>query len=462
MVGCGSIGQGVLPLLGNHFDDIYGRTVVLSADEAGRGLAAEYGVQFIHSHLNPGNYRSILKGQLGRGDLLLNLSIDVSSIDLIRFCHERGALYVDTSIEPWPGVFDNPVLTLYQRTNFAIRNRVLEVARELGADAPTAVVDHGANPGMVSHFVKHALVELDRQIGGGGAKPQTPADWAQLSKRLNVCTIQISERDTQASSRPKQQGEFVNTWSVDGFIAELMQPVELSFGTFEKRRPGGAREHRPGSGSIYLRRPGCSTFARSWAPSAGDFQGMLVTHDEVFSIADFLSIREGGRFSYRPSVMFVYHPCDDAMLSALELEGGGWSPQPRRRLLGRDVAGGIDELGVLLAGHKRNAYWFGSQLSIADARRHVPHVNATTMQVVAGALTAAVWAVNNPARGVVEPEALDHEECLKTAAPYLGKLVGEFTGWTPLEGRGKFFPERLDLESPWQLQNIRSRQWHGE
>jgi homospermidine synthase len=242
-------------------------------------------------------------------------------------------------------------------------------------------------------------------------------------------------------------------------VDELMQPAELSFGTFEKNQLQGGYEHGPGSGTLYLGRPGASTFARSWVPSIGGFQGMLVTHDEVFSIADYLSIRDQSGFLYRPSVMFVYHPCDDAMLSALELEGRGWAMQPSCRRLGTDIVEGIDELGVLLAGHERNAYWYGSQLSINEARQHVPYANATTIQVTAGAIAAILWAIRNPRRGLVEPEDLDFESCLETAIPYLGNMAGEFTEWTPLDGRGKYFPEKLDVQRPWQMQNILSRQW---
>ena len=462
MVGCGSIGQAVLPVIGRHIEGVCTRMVVLSANESGRRVAERCGARFIHVNLTPGNYRKTLKGFIDSGDLLLNVSVDVSSIDLIRFCAERGALYVDTSIEPWPGVFDNPMLELHERTNFAIRSRMIDLAAELGPDSPTAVVDHGANPGLVSHLVKRALIDLDQTIRGGNAKPSSREEWAILARDLNISTIQISERDTQASQRPKRQGEFINTWSIDGFVDELMQPAELSIGTFERRIPRGAREHRPGSGSLYLMRPGASTFARSWVPSINGFQGMLVSHDEVFSIADYLSIRDGDQLLYRPSVMFVYHPCDDGMLSALELEGSGWVMQASRRRLGADIVEGMDELGVLLAGHERNAYWYGSQLSIDEARRHVSYANATTIQVTAGALAAILWAIRNPRCGVVEPEDLDFEDCLETAIPYLGKIVGEFTEWTPLDGRGKYFPEKLNIQNPWQLQNIRSRQWHGE
>jgi homospermidine synthase len=462
MIGCGSIGQAVLPIIGRHLEGIYDRLTVLSADESGRRVAEHFGTKFIHCILTPGNYRATLKNYVRRGDLVLNLSVDISSIDLIQFCAERDALYVDTSIEPWPGVFDNPMLELHQRTNFEIRRKIIDLAAKLGPDSPTAVVDHGANPGLVSHFVKRALLNLDQMIRNGNAKPASREEWANLARDLRISTIQISERDTQASHRPKRQREFINTWSIDGFVDELMQPAELSFGTFEKRRPKGAREHLPGSGTLYLKRPGASTFARSWVPSIGGIQGMLVSHDEIFSIADYLSIREDDGFLYRPTVMFVYHPCDDAMLSALELEGNGWALQPSCRRLGKDIVEGMDELGVLLAGHERNAYWYGSQLTISEARRHVSYANATTLQVTAGAVAAILWTIRNPRRGVVEPENLDFEDCLATAEPYLGNMVGEFTEWTPLEGRGKYFPEKLDVQSPWQLQNIRSRQWYGE
>ena len=460
IIGCGSIGQGILPVIGRHISlEGQRRLLVLSADEQGRGLAQNYGAHFEHAHLTPGNHRRILGRHVKAGDLVLNLSVNVSSLDLIRFCAEEGVLYVDTSIEPWPGVYANPMLDMRQRTNFLIREKALRLAAELGPNAPTAVVDHGANPGLVSHFVKRALLDLDRILQAGDAQPASREDWAKLARALNVSVIQIAERDTQVSDHAKRHGEFVNTWSIDGFVDELMQPAEVSIGVHELNLPRRARQHRPDSGTLYLPRPGGGTFARSWTPSVGGYQGMLVTHDEVFSIADYLSLREDNRFTYRPTVMFVYHPCDDGMLSALEFEGRGWKMQPSSRRLSRDIADGMDELGVLLAGHAKNAYWFGSQLSIEEARRHLDFANATTVQVVAGALAATVWAIRHPRSGLVEPEQMDHEECLAIAGLYLGKLTGQFTDWTPLQGRGELFPERLDVDSPWQLQNIRGRQW---
>ena len=84
---------------------------------------------------------------------------------------------------------------------------------------------------------------------------------------------------------------------------------------------------------------------------------------------------------YRPTVHYAYHPCDDAVLSVHEFAGRNWHLQDRKRILMDEIIAGIDELGVLLAGHKKNAYWYGSQLSIDEARKLAPHNNATSLQV---------------------------------------------------------------------------------
>ena len=138
MVGCGSIGQALLPLLPRHVRNA-GPVTVLSMDERGRGLAAAQGAQFLHCHLKPGSFHRDLGRHLRAGDLLLNVSVDVSSLELVEWCAEHGVLYVDTSIEPWPGVFDNPMLTVRDRTNYLTRAKMLRLARRIGPDSPTAI-----------------------------------------------------------------------------------------------------------------------------------------------------------------------------------------------------------------------------------------------------------------------------------------------------------------------------------
>ena len=131
-------------------------------------------------------------------------------------------------------------------------------------------------------------------------------------------------------------------------------------------------------------------------------------------------MRKDAQVLYRPTVHYSYHPCDAAVLSVHEFCGRNYQIQDRKRILMDDISKGIDELGVLLAGHKKNAYWYGSQLSIEEARRLAPYNNATSLQVTAAVLAGLVWAMENPNNGITEPDDIDFRRALDICRPYLG------------------------------------------
>jgi len=455
MIGFGCIGRGVLPLLLRHVAIRPEQIRIVTRSDERRAAAAAHGVALRVAALTRANYRTILAEELRPGDFLLNLSINVASVDLVAWCQEHGVLYLDACIEPWEGGYTDPALTSSQRSNYGLREQALALRRAGGG--PTAVLTHGVNPGLVSHFVKQALLDVAAAVGDGGAEPSDRAGWARLAQRLGVRTIHIAERDTQVSDQPKRPGEFVNTWSIEGFAGEGCQPAELGWGTHERHWPADARRHGYGcDAAIYLERPGIATRVRSWTPLEGPYHGFLITHGEAISIADYLTAREGDAVVYRPTVHYAYHPCDDAVLSLHELAGKNWRLQRRRRELADGaIVAGMDELGVLLCGHAKNAYWYGSRLTIEQARALCPHNNATSLQTAAGVLGGVVWAMRHPAAGIVDPDAMDWREVLEVAVPYLGEMAGAFSAWTPLEGRGALFPEDVDPGDPWQFRNVR-------
>jgi homospermidine synthase len=458
-VGFGSIGQGVLPLILRHIGTSADRITIVTAENAGRPEADHFGVKFVKTALTRDNYRQTLEPLLGPGDFLLNLSVDVSSIALIELARERGALYLDTCIEPWAGGYTDAKLSVDARSNYTMRDAALALRKSPGGaskDAPTAVLTHGANPGLVSHLVKRALLNVAKDVGLETKVPTTREQWAKLAQTLDIKVIHVAERDTQVSKDPKKPNEFVNTWSVDGFVSEGAQPAELGWGTHEKHFPADGGRHEVGSRcAIYLNRPGASTRVRTWTPKAGHFHAFLITHSEAISLADYYTVTEGGRAVYRPTTHYAYHPSDNAVLSVHEFAGRNWHLQDSKRIMLDDITGGIDELGVLLAGHKKNAYWYGSQLSIEEARKLVQYNSATSLQVTVAVLAGMVWAMENPRRGIIEPDEMDFERPLAVAMPYLGKVVGEYTGWTPLYQRGELFAEDLDTADPWQFKNVR-------
>ena len=455
IVGFGSIGQGVLPLILRHIGIKPERITVVTAEEAGAQEARDLGVKFIVEPLVRENFRRILEPLLGRGDFLLNVSVDVSSIALVKYCWERGAMYLDTCIEPWAGGYTDPGTPLARRTNYALREEALAL-RNSGTRQPTAVLTHGANPGLVSHLVKQALLNLASDAKLEITEPKTREEWAQLARKIGVKVVHIAERDTQVSSIPKEINQFVNTWSVEGFVSEGQQPAELGWGTHEKNFPRDGRRHDFGGGAaIYLTQPGAATRVRTWTPRAGHFHGFLITHAEAISISDYYTVREGGQVVYRPTAHYAYHPCDAAVVSVHEFAGRNWILQDQKKILMDDIVKGADELGVLLAGHRHNAYWYGSRLTISDARALAPYNNATSLQVTMSVLAGMVWAMENPNSGLMEPDEMDFRRNLAVCQPYLGKVVGEYTDWTPLSDRERLFPEDLDKTDPWQFKNVR-------
>jgi homospermidine synthase len=450
LLGFGSVGQGVLPLLSPVLGVRPDRITIVAPDVEAASEAQEYGAKVLRTALMPGNFEDVLAPLLDAGDFLLNVSVHVSSMALIRLCRRRGAFYLDTCTEPWLHHYDNAQLTLSQRSNYALREEVLAWRRD-HPRGPAAVLTQGANPGLVSQFVKQAMLDMARQTGVAATR-----DWPALARALGIRVIHIAERDTQTSPRRKAVGEFVNSWSVEAFADEGLQPSELGWGTHEKQWPADAARHGFGcDAAIYLQRPGLATRVRSWTPLQGPYHGFLVTHAESLSIADHLTLHEGGRPVYRPTVHYAYHPCDDAVLSVHEFAGANWQLQRKHRILRDEISGGIDELGVLLMGHERGVYWYGSRLSIGDAREIAPYNSATSLQVVAGILGGMVWALRNPDAGVVEPDEIDHELVLDVARPYLGEMAGVWGDWTPLHDRTALYDEKADASDPWQFVNFR-------
>jgi homospermidine synthase len=459
MIGFGSIGKGTLPLIERHFDFDQARFVVIDPNDVDRKLLDERGVRFAHLGLTRDNYRDVLRKYLTAGEgqgFCVNLSVDTSSLDIMRFCREIGALYIDTVVEPWAGFYYDKSLGNEARTNYALRETVMAERRK-NPGGTTAISCCGANPGMVSWLVKQALVNLAHDLSDKTPEPKSKDEWGRLAQRLGVKGVHIAERDTQRAMHPKPRNVFVNTWSIEGFLSEGMQPAELGWGAHEKWAPANAGFHESGCGAaIYLNQPGANTRVRSWTPTARAQFGFLVTHNESISIADYFTVRnERGEAVYRPTCHYAYHPCDDAVLSLHELFGRAGEIQSAHHILGEaEILDGIDELGVLLYGHARNAYWYGSQLSVEETRALAPYQNATGMQVTSAVLAGMAWALENPNAGIVEADELDFRRCLEVQMPYLGPVIGVYTDWTPLANRPGLFPEDIDESDPWQFRNV--------
>src|SRR5208282_6454720 len=188
IIGFGSIGKGALPLIERHFGYDKSRFVVIDPEDKDRHLLDERGIRFIHQAVTRDNYRHLLTPLLTAGGgqgFCVNLSVDTSSLDIMELCREIGALYIDTVVEPWVGFYFDSKLGPEARSNYALRETIL-AARRKKPGGPTAVSCCGANPGMVSWFVKQALLNLAADLDGKSAEPKNREQWGKLAERLGV------------------------------------------------------------------------------------------------------------------------------------------------------------------------------------------------------------------------------------------------------------------------------------
>jgi homospermidine synthase len=470
-LGFGAVARCTLPILLDHMNVDPRRITIMDFEPNDAALRPwlERGMTFTRDKVAPDNLGSLLPRHLSSGDLLIDLAWNIDCCEIVQWCHEHGVLYINTSVELWDpyastGDAHPTVRTLYWR-----HMNLRRLTSRWTEPGPTAVLEHGANPGLISHFTKQGLLDIahralaDKRFSSAQAEriAQHAKDQSfnHLAHQLGVKVIHCSERDTQITNQPKEVGEFVNTWSVEGFREEGTTTAELGWGTHEKELPTFAFEHSEGPRSqICLARMGMNTYVASWVPPDHNIVGMVVRHGEAFSITEKLTVRDGDHTIYRPTVHYAYCPCDCAIASLHELRGNDYRLQSRIRIMTDEITSGADILGALLMGHPYLSWWCGSDLSIEESRRMVPHQNATTMQVAISVVAACLWMLDNPRRGVCVPDELPHEFVLGVSKPYLGNFVSTPSDWTPLKHYTNYFrgynQPHLDTGDPWQFKNF--------
>ncbi len=476
IIGYGSVSQCTLPILLEKIEVPLKDITIIDFEDKSLALKkyTDNGLNFVLEKVTKEDLSTILGKYVDDGGLLIDLAWNIGANDIIGWCHDHNVLYVNTSVEVWDslgGVFkDSP----FEKSLYWRQMKLREMSKDW-QDAPTAVVDHGANPGLISHFVKQGLIDI--AVSLIKEKKVTQAveeelydyikkrDFSKLAKKLGVKVIHCSERDTQITNRPKEVNEFVGTWSIEGLREEGTAPAEMGWGTHEKKLP--ALAHVPPSGpknQIFLAQMGINTWVRSWIPNE-EIVGMVIRHGEAFGLSDRLTVREndpldsarGKKAVYRPTVHYAYMPCHETLSSLCELRSLNYVLPPRLRIMGDEIITGADILGALIMGHEYNSWWTGSALTIDQARLLAPGQNATTLQVAAGVISAVLWMIENPRKGINLPDDLPHDFVLDIAKPYLGDFISTPSDWTPLKNRTVYFKENPASKTdpdPWQFENF--------
>lgn len=480
LIGCGGVGSCTLYMLGRLPDfDLSTLTIIDKSEKVAASTAVHEacarGATFIKVCVSRSNWKTLLNRYLGHGDVLIDLSFGIRCEDLLGWCQRHNVNYINTAIETWEDelIPENNLddrsgrkskerrgedwtqehKELYDRTLYA---RHLQIANTVTTNnGPTAVLEHGCNPGLVSHFVRAALddiVDATLRIVPNGERSDalrefhSSGDYPRVAMTLGLRVVHISEIDTQTSARPKREGEFLNTWSPMGFVEEALDWVQVGWGTHERPIPRMLTPSEGSQGQIFVPIHSMNMVLDSYVPYS-PIKGMCIPHGEADTIALHLTVfdktkktnRKTSRADqvvYRPSVYYVYQCCGVAMESLKELKRRDCVPQTKYHVLTpADGVKGEDKVGVLLmfeddpvrvlrgrTGDKKPwSYWYGSILS--NTNNPLRNFNPTVVQVGASVLGALKWIKENPYEGVCWPDDLPHKFILDLAAPYLGTII---------------------------------------
>ena len=158
LIGFGAVARCTLPILVKHLsiDPTHITILDFEPNEAALKPWIEQGVTFVKDRVAPENLGSLLGQYLSAGDLLIDLAWNIDCCEIVQWCHDRGVLYINTSVELWdpyagaeqaPDDAD-PLLAPHEP---APHDFQVERAGPDGGDRTRR------EPGLISHFTKHGF-----------------------------------------------------------------------------------------------------------------------------------------------------------------------------------------------------------------------------------------------------------------------------------------------------------------
>jgi homospermidine synthase len=195
-----------LPILLKHVRIPYENITIVDFEDKARELKAwtSRGIRFFQKRITPENLDPVLSEYLAPGGLLIDLAWNIDCCEIITWCHDHSVLYVNTSVEVWDSYGERFTASPYEKSLHHRQMRLSELTKDW-KNAPTCVVDHGANPGLISHFARQGLLDIANRMIEDGVAPD-PARMKTLVKELKfgeiametgIKVIHCSERDTQ-------------------------------------------------------------------------------------------------------------------------------------------------------------------------------------------------------------------------------------------------------------------------
>lgn len=405
---------------------------------------------FIIREVTRENYKEVFSTYLSEGDLLIDFADTVGTRDICSWCAENNIMYINTGEADWPDHW----YSIFEENELKCSIREIHTKNPNTNKYPI-VLQHGNNPGLVSHFVKTAIdyivstqFKKDRNL----KNLLKEGRFNEAAKTLGVKMIHINDIDLQEVKGDYNEEVLFSTWCTDSFWFEMLSEATVNIGTHENvdfEKECNLVDMK--KGYVEFKKLAADKTCRTIYPG-GYFEGHLVPHEETITIAKSLEVKEGEETLYRPTVMFIYKPCiyasryfhkakvnnypnpDPNKPQDVENENGitiirGYVyPKNFEILYQEKIAGGTEYVGVLLMGDNFEPVWVGNRVEtgfLSKDKKASYWQTPTITPVAMSALSAVCWMLKNKDKGgIYFPDDIpDYRFIINTAEKYISKTI---------------------------------------
>lgn len=405
---------------------------------------------FIVSEITRENFKEIFEPLLSSGDLLIDFADTVGTRDICEWCAERNIMYINTGEADWPDhwycIFEENELKNGLKQKYA--------ASETMNQYPI-VLQHGNNPGLVSHFVKAAIeyiVQTQFKKDKHLKELLKAGKFNEAAQILGIRMIHVNDIDLQEVKDDYSDNLLFSTWCTDSFWFEMLSEATANIGTHEKidfeEECNFVNKQK---GFLEFKKLAADKKCRTFYPG-GLFEGFMVPHEETITIAKSLEVQENGQTVYRPTVMFLYSPCiyasnyfknakvneypvpDPQKPLDCENENGrtiirGYVyPENFEIVYQEKIASGTEYVGVLLLGDSFQPVWVGNRVEVSflyKDKKSSYWQTPTITPVAMSALAAVCWMLKHKDKGgIYFPDDIhDYKYIIRLAEKYISKTI---------------------------------------
>lgn len=405
---------------------------------------------FIVQDINKDNFKNVFSNYLSDGDLLIDFADTVGTKDFIIWCAENNIMYLNTGEADWPenwySIFNENL----------IKNNLKRIYRNSEEyNKYPIVLQHGNNPGLVSHFLKFGIEYIVENQFKKDKKLKVllkAQKFNQIAKLLGIKMIHVNDIDLQKVQDEFNKDKLFSTWCIDSFFFEMLSEATINIGTHEKidyENECKLLDYK--NGFLEFKDLAIDKKCLTIYPN-GKFEGFLVPHEETITIAKSLEVEENGEVIYRPSVMFLYSPCDIATeyfknsrvseyktpvaeypkncdnVNGDIIVRGFLYPKKSEIVYKEKVEEGTEYVGVLILGDNFKPVWVGNRIeknflyrNKKDSYWQTPTITPVSMS----ALSAVCWMLKNKEKGdIYFPDDIpDYKYIIKKAEKYISKTI---------------------------------------